>query len=446
MTRRARIALIGAGIVVLLLALSLRMILQPERFTRTVIDRAGKALGLEITASGGEYRLRGTPQLVVRDVVVREPGATTPMLLAERALLSLPWSTIRSQIGARGDVLDATRIELDAPRLDVPALQHWLATRPKRETRIPTLTEGLRITRGRIDNNDASGKGWRIDGIDVQLPSLVPGKPVNSRIKGRYVDPPNTVRFDVAISMTRPENGAGLAMIGPVTVERAQWRIPGYIRLSGPLHVGKDDVRLSPARLGMSARFMSTNSGSGDTDLPFVLGLHGSLLFDEGTWALAPAGLVLRGSGEDSLLPDLQARGALALGRRLVVQLQGRIAAWPQAWPSLPPPIGQSTSPLPVALDYVGKPDLSGIARLQLQRDATRFNGRFRAFEVAAWVAEQGSGSPLPPLDGTISTPRVEIAGAQLEGIEIVFDEPTLDESTLDGRALDGLPAMESTP
>lgn len=437
MTRRARIALIGAGIVVLLLALSLRMFLQPERFTRTVLDRAGKALGLEITASGiGEYRLRGTPQMIVRDVVVREPGATTPVLLAERALLSLPWSTIR----ARGDVLDATRIELDAPRLDVPALQHWLATRPKRQTRIPTLTEGLRITRGRIDNSSASGKGWRIDGIEVQLPSLVPGKPVNSRIKGRYVDPPNTVRFDVAVSMTRPENGAGLAMIGPVTVERAQWRIPAYIRLSGPVHIGKDDLRLSPARLGMSARFISIDSQSGDTDLPFVLGLHGPLLFDEGTWALAPAVLVLRGGGprEESLLPDLQGRGALALGRRLVVQLQGRIAAWPQAWPSLPPPIGQSTSPLPFALDYVGKPDLSDIARLQLQRDATRFDGRFRAFDVTAWIEEHGSGSPLPPLDGTITTPRMEIAGARLEGIEIVLDEHTLDEP--------GPPAIESTP
>src|SRR5688572_11242506 len=163
MRRRTRIALAGTGIVVLLLALSLRLFLQPERFTRTVLDRAGQALGLEITASGiGEYRLRGTPRMIVRDLVVREPGAATPLLLAERALLSLPWSTIR----ARGDLLDATRIELDAPRLDVPALQHWLATRPKRETRIPSLTEGLRITGGRIDNND-----WRIDGIEVQLPS-----------------------------------------------------------------------------------------------------------------------------------------------------------------------------------------------------------------------------------------------------------------------------------
>jgi hypothetical protein len=421
MTRRARIALVGAGILVMLLALSLRMFLQPERFTRTVLDRAGQALGLEITASGiGEYRLRGMPQMIVRGLVVREPGATTPLLRAERALLSLPWSTLR----ARGSVLEATRIELDAPRLDVPALQHWLVTRPKRETRIPTLKQGVHITRGRIDNND-----WSIDGIEMQLPSLAPGEPVNARLAGRYFDPPNSIRFDIAVAMTRPHNGAGLAVIGPVTIQRERWRMPARIKLSGPVHIGDDDLRLSPARLGMSARYQS-----GATDLPFVLGLHGPLLFDEATWALAPAGMVLRGGlHEDDPLPDLTAHGALALGRRLVVQLQGRIAAWPQAWPALPPPIGQSNSPLPFALDYVGKPDLSDVVGLQLRRDATRFDGRFRAFDVIDWIAVREHDSLLPPLDGRITTPRIEIAGARLDGVEITLDEPSL-------------PAIESTP
>lgn len=421
MTRRAWIALAGAGILVLLLALSLRMFLQPERFTRTVLDRAGRALGLEITASGiGEYRLRGTPQLIVRGLVVREPGAKTPLLRAERALMSLPWATIR----ARGSVLEATRIELDAPRLDVPSLQRWLATRPKRETRIPTLKEGLRITRGRIDNND-----WRIDGLEVQLRSLVPGDPVNARLAGRYFDPPNRIRFDIAVAMTRPASGAGLAVIGPITIERERWRMPAHIKLSGPVHIGADDLRLSPAHLGMSARYQS-----GATDLPFVLGLHGPLLFDEATWALAPAGMVLRGGlrGDDPL-PELTAHGALALGRRLLVQLQGRLATWPQAWPPLPMPIGQSNSPLPFVLDYVGKPDLSDVVDLQLRRDATRFDGRFRAFDVIDWIAVREHDSLLPPLDGRITTPRIEIAGATLEGVEITLDEPSL-------------PAIDSAP
>ena len=109
------------------------------------------------------------------------------------------------------------------------------------------------------------------------------------------------------------------------------------------------------------------------------------------------------------------------------------MAAWPQAWPTLPPPIGQSTSPLPFVLDYVGKADLSDIVRLRMQRDATRFDARFRAFEVADWIDVRDRDSLLPPLDGRLTTPRLEIAGARLEGVEITFDEP-------------GIPAIESTP
>jgi len=132
--RRRLALLLGAGIVLLLLlALLLRYVLQPERVAGFVLDSLGKSLGLEITATGtSEYRLRGTPTLVVRDVVAREPGAATPLLRAQRAYVSVPWSTVRS----RGESLDITRIELDAPVLDVTALQHWLASRPPSRTRM----------------------------------------------------------------------------------------------------------------------------------------------------------------------------------------------------------------------------------------------------------------------------------------------------------------------
>ncbi|MGH8031032.1 MAG: hypothetical protein ACREO8_01375, partial [Luteimonas sp.] len=216
MTRRARIALVGGGIALLLLALLLLLTLRPQRFTRIILDQTGRALGLEITAGGsGEYRLRGTPMLVVREVVVHEPGIATPLLRAERILLSLPWSTVR----ALGSELNATRVELDAPQLDLPALQHWLGTRPKGETRIPTLSDGLRITDGHIRNDD-----WQVDRIDVRLPSLAPGKPFTAQVKGRYLDPPARVPFEVAVAMTHPGNDAGLAVLGSITIERDDWR------------------------------------------------------------------------------------------------------------------------------------------------------------------------------------------------------------------------------
>jgi len=325
--RWARIA--GAiAVLLLLLAVALRIALQPEHVTGLVLDQLGNALGLEITANGpGEYRLGGSPVLVVRDVVAREPGAKTPILRAERVLLSLPWSTIRT----RGAELTITRVELDAPVLDVPALQHWLATRPPSETRIPTLSDGLYVTRGRIDNGD-----WHIDGIAATLPDLHPGQPVNAQVRGRYLDPPTSIPFDLSVALSKPANGAGAAIVGPITLDRGTWRMPARINLSGPVLLGDDDLRVQPARLKMSARYQS-----GDTDLPFALGLSGPLHFDNATWTLAPVGVALRGQ---DMLPGFDARGALALGRRLVVRLDGRLPNWPDTWPTLPVPVGQSTS------------------------------------------------------------------------------------------------------
>lgn len=416
MTRR-RIALIVVVVALVLLALLLRTALQPRHFTGFILDRAGSALGLEITASGvDEYRLRGTPQLILRDVIAREPGAT-PLLRAKRIDLSLPWSTIR----ARGNDLIVRRIELDAPQLDLPAYQRWIARRPPSARRIPTLTAGLRIHDGRIVNTD-----WTIDRINVDLPSLYPQRPAQAHLQARYVAAPLSIPVDLAIAVSQPSAlvsniATGFAANGGVAVEHSDWRLPATIALSGPLLIGKDDLHITPARLGMAAYYES----AGRTALPFALGMHGPLRFDEATWTLAPAGFVLRGQGP---LPTFDARGSLALGRRLVLQLDGRIARWPDAWPPLPSPMGQSTSALPFSLRYAGKADLSDIAALHLRRDATIFDGRLRAPDLLAWINADPA-SPLPPIDGHVTTPRLEIAGAQLEGVDITLDDPTLPDA-----------------
>lgn len=401
------------ALVLLLLLLALRAYLQPERLARIILDQAGKALNLDITSRGAsEVRLRGLPTLVVRDVVARERGASKrPILRAERILLSLPWATLR----ARGRDLTVKRVELDAPALDLPALQAWLATRPPSETRIPTLTDGLQIVRGRIDGN-----GWRIDGIEIRLPKLQPQQPVNARIRGRYSNAPTAIPFAFNVALTRPASDTGMAVIGPLTIERGDWRMPAYVNLSGPLHLGGGDLRITPARLGLSARYES-----GDTRLPFALGLHGPLRYDDATWSLAPAGVAMRGEG---LVPTLTARGAIALGRRLLLQLDGSLPTWPGAWPALPPPIGQSASPLPFVLRYDGNPGLSDIAGLRLQRDAARFDSRFRLMDVIAWSNASRGDSPLPPLSGRLQAPRLEISGAQLEGVDIAIEDPDLPQ------------------
>ncbi len=399
--------LIALGIFLLLLSLLTTWLLQPKQLVPLILDRSGTILGLEITAdAGAEARLRGEPQLIVRNIVAREPGAKVAILRADRVLLALPWSSL----GSSGKDLVIKRVELDAPILDVPALQAWLAKRPPgEETKIPTLTDGLRVVNGRIDND-----GWRIENIEVRLSSLHPDQTVNAQIKGRYVDAPTAIPFDLAVALTRPANDAGVAVVGSISIERGDWRLPAAIKLSGPLHLGDDEVTVSPAKLGISARYES-----GETTLPFSLGLHGPLRFDEGTWVLAPVGVALRG---DAPMPNFDAYGALALGRRLVIELDGALPQWPSSWPALPAPVSNSTSPMPFALRYTGQPDLSDVAGLRLRRNTTDFDSHFRLYDVLGWIDQTG-GSPLPPLDGRLRSPQLDISGATLEGVDIVLDD-----------------------
>ncbi|MGH8063600.1 MAG: hypothetical protein ACREO7_16465, partial [Pseudoxanthomonas sp.] len=136
------------------------------------------------------------------------------------------------------------------------------------------------------------------------------------------------------------------------------------------------------------------------------------------------------GQGDDTPIPRLDAFGTLALGRRLVLQLDGRIAQWPAAWPALPSPIGQSGSALPFTLSYLGSPDFAGTAAMELRRDATRFQGRFQLPAVLEWIDAGGKGSPLPPLAGTLTTPELEISGATLEGVEVQIEDPEIPATT----------------
>jgi hypothetical protein len=408
-----------AAIALMLLIVLIAWLAQAPRAVGFLLDRVGNALGLEIGASGVvEYRLRGTPQVVVRDLVAREPGANTPILRARRALLSLPWSTIR----ARGADLTVARVELDAPVFDLPAFQHWRATRPPSETRIPALTDGLQVRDGVVANDD-----WRIEGLAVDMARLDPDKLLRMHVRGRYLDPPLSIPADLAIAVANPARlakgaASGVAGVGELDFAGEGWRVPSRVTLSGPLRLGKDSALVKPMRFGMSARYESDS-----TKLPFALGLHGPMAFNNATWRVVPMQLALRGDGT---VPDLGARGSLSLGRQLKLHLGGEIAAWPAGWPALPPPLAQSKSPLPFALDYAGRIDLRDVATLALQRDETRFDGRFRITDVTSWANAKAQGSLLPPLSGTLATPRLDIAGATLEGVEVELDDPDLPPAT----------------
>lgn len=404
------VAMLAAALLVA--ALLAGWLLQPQRAGGTLLSLAGNALGLQLRARSVDYRLRGTPQLVLREVEARRPGDGAALLRARRAFVSLPWRTLRS----RGADLTVQRIELDAPVLDVPALQRWLSARPPGgETRIPVLTDGLRVRDGRIDNDD-----WRIEGLAIDVASLHPQRPLRARVRGRYVDPPLSIPADLAIAVAHPQRllegmPTGVAGVGTLTLAGADWRLPAQVFLAGPLRLGKDSALMKPAKVGIAGRYRS-----GSTSAPFRLGLHGPMAFNNAIWRLVPVTVVLDGEG---LVPDARARGSVSVGRRLRLHLDGALAAWPRSWPALPPPLSASTSPLPFALDYDGALAFFDTAALILRRDATALDARFRLPEVLAWLDAGNDGSPLPPLAGTLSTPAVEIAGATLEGVEVELGE-----------------------
>ncbi|TYT27266.1 hypothetical protein FZO89_13940 [Luteimonas viscosa] len=380
--------------------------LPPERVVPMVLARIGASMNLEISAEGdAASRLGAHPSFVVRNLVAREPGAERPLLQARRLLVSLPWSTIRSL----GDTLDLVRIELDEPVVDVAALQHWLGTRPPGEGRLPTLSDGLRVRDGRIE-----GAGWRIEALRLALPRLHPDQPLRAQAAGRYVDASTRAPFDLAATLMRPASGRGFAVAGPVVPAQGDWRLPAWITLSGALH-WNDGLRLLPARFGASGRYLS-----GDTTVPFSLGVHGPLRAHDGSWTLVPAGLALRGGG---LVPVFDARGRLGLGQRLLLDLDGRIAQWPEAWPALPPPLGGSREPLALSLAYLGAPDLSDPLALRAGRDDMRFDGRLDVPALVVWGTSTLPDSLLPPLDGRLEAARIEISGAQLEGVVVEFED-----------------------
>lgn len=405
-TPRRRIALLVLVLALLAMGSLVRWASRPQQVADLVLSQTGRGLGLQITAKGvSEYRLRGVPQIVLRDVEARMAGDATPVLRAERILLSVPWTTLRS----RGRDLVIHRVEIDAPQLDLPALQRWQATRlPTARTRVPRLTDGLAIRRGRID----AGR-WRVEAIDTDLPGLAPDRPVRGHLRGRVVATGTTLPFDLRATLTEPADGAGLGLAGTATVQRPGWQLPLDLVLRGIPRTA-DRLALDRFALGARARYEA-----GGTRLPFVFGAAGALRYDRGV-VLSPLGLAVRRGG---VIPTLDAAGRLAWGDRLELGLDGRLARWPGAWPTLPAPLGTPNRPLPFTLAYAGAVDLSGPAELALRDGATRFDARFRLPRVLAWIDASGRGTPLPPLDGRLATPRLEIPGATLHGVEIELED-----------------------
>jgi len=292
-----------------------------------LLRQLGPGLQLELTRSGAAtWRLRGGPMLEIHGLEIGQINADTPWLRADRALLAVSWSTVRS----RGKTLDITRIEVDGPRFNLPALRRWLDSRMPGDGAAPqpTLAKGLEINNGQL-----SGDDWKIESIYLQLPDFAPDAPVRGKLSGQYTDKATEAGFDLRLAITRPALPAGAAIVGSLDIQRDNASIPARFTLSGPLRLKDGQWRIPALQLALEGEYSAPDS----PPLPVALNLDGALELGE-TITLSPLTLELTGNGP---LPPLNATGEAAWGEQLHLHLTGEMPLWPRAWPALPPPLGQ---------------------------------------------------------------------------------------------------------
>jgi hypothetical protein len=356
--------------------------MEPNRLTALVLDRAGAALGLELSIDGTpDYALRPEPRLVLPKLSARQPGSSTPLLHAQRAEVSLPWSTLTGD-GA----LVITRVELERPVLDLAALAAWQATRPEAPFELPTFTDGLRIVDGTV-----LGEGWALDMLGLDLPTLRPDERAEAKLSGQFEQQTTFVLFEGDLGL----GSAGLASDFDLVLE-------------GRLRDGELDVPLS---LGAGGRFDAT----GETT---------ALRFDL---------IRLRSA---SPLPHLDASGTAGFGEKTTLALKGSLPSWPEDWPALPSPLAESTAAIDFTLGYSGAADFSAPLSLTLVREQTRAEAELAVPELLAWL-DQAETSPLPPLRAKVETPSLVVGGVTLEGVRIRIED---DEAAEDDAAPEDQP------
>lgn len=175
MNRPLRIGLYAAGglVVVVLLAafIATYVMLQPERFTSLLQSRARTA-GLEITlANPASPTLWPKPALEIEGLTVRANGADTPLLVAARGKLVLPWHTLM------GGETRISRLEVEGARIDLGALAAYLDTLPSRPSTagaiLPAVDAGFRIERGTL----LRGNELLLSDVDIDAGRLANGLP-----------------------------------------------------------------------------------------------------------------------------------------------------------------------------------------------------------------------------------------------------------------------------
>ncbi|QDE40581.1 membrane assembly protein AsmA [Luteibacter pinisoli] len=174
MKLRWRTFLLAAGgfvtALVIALVIATYVILQPDRFT-SLLQAQARAAGLSLSlASPATPTIWPKPGLELEGVTVRGPHGGTPLIVAARGKLVLPWRTLM------GRDTSISRLEVEGARIDVDAVSAYLDTLPRRSTTegatLPTIDAGFRITRGTL----LRGNRLILSDVEVDAGRLASGR------------------------------------------------------------------------------------------------------------------------------------------------------------------------------------------------------------------------------------------------------------------------------
>jgi hypothetical protein len=368
--RRRRWPKVLGVLAVLLLvgALWINAQLEPSRLATTVLGQAGKALQLQLSFNGKpDYAFRPEPRLVLPGLVARTLDGRV-FLSARRAQISLPWSTIT------GGAPVITRVELDAPVLDLPGLRRWLATRPPAPFQLPTLVRGIAVKDGTVVDGERS-----LRALSLSLPHLREGDAAALEAAAVYVSGKSELPFKLKAVLATP----GLA--SPIDVD-AQLTLPA----------------------GTSAK-------------PNLVSI--SLL---GRYAWADPNFSLEvdklGVVANSPLPSFAGKGRFESAKSAALSFDAVLLRWPPTWPSLPPALAAQSEHLPIHLEYSGNSGFSDPLQLSTARPGIALTAAVQVPQMQRWLAADAA-SPLPPLQATLKANALEFDGVHMEGVEVQLEQ-----------------------
>lgn len=257
MPRGLRRLLLGVGVLVLAAALAVvvavYLLLRPDRFTVMLQEQAQQAGLLLNLGSPASPALFPRPALDLNGITLSAKGADSPILLATHGRLVLPWRTL---FGAPTAI---SRMEVDAPRVDLDALQAWLAALPPQAEgsvpAIPRIDAGIHIEHGSV----VRGNQLLLGNVTLSAGTLAPGLPFPLKLSASTADGvPLQLRLtaiprmqgaavrldDVQLHLSQAGNGV-LTLAG-----HARWHgaADATARLAGKLDragAGSDDVALA---------------------------------------------------------------------------------------------------------------------------------------------------------------------------------------------------------